>query len=87
MERCGRKLDCRRSRRLLSVKSYGCGQGVQEAWRQTGEGRWILSYSYSVGSSEGFLGIGVTSACLRKEGKVLVEKDRLKMWVRETGLW
>lgn len=36
-----------------------------------------------VGSSEGFLSMGVTSACLSGEGKVLEERERLKMWVRE----
>lgn len=36
-----------------------------------------------VGSSEGFLSMGVTSACLSGEGKVPEERERLKMWVRE----
>ncbi|CAI9556493.1 unnamed protein product [Staurois parvus] len=37
----------------------------------------------SVGSKEGYLNMGVMRACFRGEGNVPVERERLKMWMRE----
>ncbi|CAI9619099.1 unnamed protein product [Staurois parvus] len=42
-----------------------------------------LRFFRSVGSRVGFLSMGVMCACFRGEGNAPVERERLKMWVRE----